>query len=461
MTKGKSTNVGSTIVLFLLAGAILAVPVLVGLLRVGRPPVIAIKPALAAIGRRTPVTIDVSEPVRGLSRVSVEVVQGERRTTLVERGYDPRGAFAFWGSLNAQDTIKLDIGKDTVSDLQAGQVTVRVTAHRAPTWLRHPDPAVQEVTLPVRLTPPTLQVLSSPTYVAQGGCEIVVYKVGESSTRDGVQSGKWWFPGFPVPGGAKDDRFALFAVPYDMAVPTVRLVAADAAGNAAERSFVDQFFPKPVKGDTIQLTDAFLSKVVPEILGQTPSLQGGTNELESYLKINRELRTQNNDALKEISAKSTPSFLWNRPFLPMLNGKVMAAFADRRTYIFQGREVDRQDHLGFDLAVTKHAPVPAANSGVVALARYFGIFGNAVVIDHGYGLMSLYGHLSTIGVKEGQKVNRGDTIGNTGETGLAGGDHLHFTTMLQGLPVNPVEWWDPHWIQDRIAAKLPALHFDK
>ena len=107
-------------------------------------------------------------------------------------------------------------------------------------------------------------------------------------------------------------------------------------------------------------------------------------------------------------------------------------------------------------SVTEHAADHASNSGKVVLARFFGIYGNAVIIDHGYGLMSLYGHLSSIGVKEGQTFERGQEIGRSGQTGLAGGDHLHFTMLLQGLPVNPVEWWDPHWIQDRIARKLGA-----
>jgi murein DD-endopeptidase MepM/ murein hydrolase activator NlpD len=97
---------------------------------------------------------------------------------------------------------------------------------------------------------------------------------------------------------------------------------------------------------------------------------------------------------------------------------------------------------------------------VVAYANFFGIYGNAVVIDHGYGLQSIYGHLSSIAVSEGQKVSRGDIIGKTGETGLAGGDHLHFCTLLQGIPVNPVEWSDSHWIKDRIAKKMgPAFPF--
>ena len=95
-------------------------------------------------------------------------------------------------------------------------------------------------------------------------------------------------------------------------------------------------------------------------------------------------------------------------------------------------------------------------------ARYFGIYGNCVVIDHGYGLLSLYGHLSSISVEEGQAVERYETIGRSGETGLAGGDHLHFTILLHGLPVNPQEWWDAHWIHDRLKLKLgAALPFER
>ena len=134
----------------------------------------------------------------------------------------------------------------------------------------------------------------------------------------------------------------------------------------------------------------------------------------------------------------------------------MSHFADRRTYMYQGKPVDHQDHLGFDLASVQHAPVPAANRGVVVLAHFHGIFGNAVVLDHGHGLMSLYAHLSVISVQEGQTVDRGAILGQSGATGLAGGDHLHYTTLLQGLPVNPVEWWDPHWIHDRLKEKLGA-----
>jgi murein DD-endopeptidase MepM/ murein hydrolase activator NlpD len=136
------------------------------------------------------------------------------------------------------------------------------------------------------------------------------------------------------------------------------------------------------------------------------------------------------------------------------NSKVEASFADHRTYFYKGKEVDQQVHLGFDLAVTEHIPVLAANAGIVVNADWLGIYGNCVIIDHGQGVQSLYGHLMSFDVKPGDKVTRGQQIGRSDSTGLAGGDHLHFTMLVGGQMVNPVEWWDPHWIADRVERKL-------
>jgi murein DD-endopeptidase MepM/ murein hydrolase activator NlpD len=291
----------------------------------------------------------------------------------------------------------------------------------------------------------------------------VVYRVGATATRDGVRAGAFFFPGSPLPGGGKDDRLAIFGVPWDLAEEAgLRLRAEDDAGNAAEVAFVDRFFPRPPARDRIVLDDAFLAKVVTEIRLQTPSLPDRGSLLENYLEINRDLRRTNAEELMALAPRSAGTFLWTEPFLPLPNAQVMSAFADRRTYLYQGREVDTQTHLGFDLAVVAHTPVPAANRGVVLVARYFGIYGNTVVVDHGLGLATLYAHLSSVEVKEGQPVERGAILGRTGATGLAGGDHLHFTTLVRGLPVNPIEWWDAAWIRDRVAAKVgPAgLAFD-
>jgi len=450
--------------MILLAAAIL-VPVAclgIGILAVGPLPEIRIAPGAKSIGRRTPIVVEVKEPGRGLSHVKIELQQGERVDVLAERQYTPRSAFAWWGDRTSQDTFSLEVGRDSIAGLRNGEASLRVVAARVPTWLRRPDPAIAVQVMTVRLTPPALSVLSTKTYAAQGGCEAVVYAVGPTSVKDGVEVGDLWFPGFPLPGGSSADRFALFALPYDQTDPKPRLVAVDDAANRAETSFVDLFFPKPFKTDTIQVTDAFMEKVVPSIMANSPEVTDRGGLLENYLEINGELRRKNAGTLRNLARNSRSEFLWNSPFMMMPNAKVMSAFADRRTYTYEGRVVDHQDHLGYDLAVTRRADVPAANGGIVVLARYFGIYGNTVVLDHGYGLSSLYAHLAALQVKEGDRVTRGQILGQTGETGLAGGDHLHFTVLLQGLPVNPVEWWDGHWIADRIARKLgSALPFQE
>jgi murein DD-endopeptidase MepM/ murein hydrolase activator NlpD len=441
-------------IVILLLSVVLLVFVAQGIFRAGSSPDIKIMPATPFVGKRTPVKIELSEPRRGLTHVKVEIDQGGKTATLADTSYQFGSQFSLWGSKTVRDVLAVEAGRQALPSLAAGPATIRVTAGRAGTWLRHPAPTIEEIILPVQLTPPSLQVTSTQTYVAQGGCEVVTYRVGESSVRDGVRAGSWWFPGYPLPGGGKQDRFAFFAVPYDMEQPDVRLIAEDAAGNGAERSFIDQFSPKSFRSENVEITDAFLGKVVPEILAQSPELKDQGNLLDNYLAINRNLRLKNSETLKSLARKSANAFLWSNPFLSMPNGKAMASFGDKRTYLFQGKVIDHQDHLGYDLAVSKQAPIPAANAGIVVYAGFFGIYGNAVVIDHGYGLMSIYGHLSSIAVTEAQKIARGEIIGKTGETGLAGGDHLHFCTLLQGLPVDPVEWWDGHWIKDRVAKKL-------
>jgi murein DD-endopeptidase MepM/ murein hydrolase activator NlpD len=454
--QSKIVRTGLLILIAIAAGFVCALAAF----RVGPLPALEVEPELPVIGRRTPVAIIAAEPVGGLSTVRVEVLQGGRMQVVAERLHTPRAPWQFWGTRDERDEFTVEIGRDTIEGLVEGPATIRVTADRAPAWLRTPPPAVVEITLDVKVRPPTLEVLSTKTYAAQGGAEAVVYRVSSDSVRDGVRAGDWFFPGFALPGRA-GERFALFGIPYDLADSAqIRLVAADAVENASEIAFVDKFFPKPFDHETITLSESFMTRVVPPILANTPELKDQGSPLANYLLVNRELRQRNAQELVEYSTKSKPQFLWSRTFLQMPNAKVMSSFADRRSYVLDGREVDQQDHLGFDLASTKHAEIPAVNDGVVLMARYFGIYGNTVLIDHGYGLTSLYGHLSQIGVKEGDAVGRGQIIGRSGQTGLAGGDHLHFTMLLQGLAVNPREWWDSHWIHDRLKLKLrDALPF--
>ena len=141
-------------------------------------------------------------------------------------------------------------------------------------------------------------------------------------------------------------------------------------------------------------------------------------------------------------------------FHPFTNTAVESAFADQRTYIYKGKEVDQQVHLGFDLASFTGTPIVSANRGKVLFADELGIYGNCVIIDHGMGVQSLYATSRRSTSRPAQMVEKEQQIGRSGMTGMAGGDHLHFTMLVNGQMVNPVEWWDAHWIEDRILRKL-------
>jgi murein DD-endopeptidase MepM/ murein hydrolase activator NlpD len=261
--------------------------------------------------------------------------------------------------------------------------------------------------------------------------------------------GKYTFRSFPKPG-AKTERFALFAFPWDVPANTVPLVyVRNPAGAEVTAKFWFKLFPKRFRKRDLDINDSFLEKVDSQIDGSATG-----DLLTRFLKLNGELRRQNNQVLADLRLKSADHFLWTAPFQQMMNTKVESQFADVRSYVYHGKKVDEQVHLGFDLSSVKNASVPAANDGKIVFADNLGIYGNCILVDHGYGLQSIYGHLSQMDVKVGQSVTKNQIMGKSGSTGLAGGDHLHFSMQLDGVQINPVEWWDGHWIHDRIQGKL-------
>ncbi|MCX6625580.1 MAG: M23 family metallopeptidase, partial [Acidobacteria bacterium] len=307
----------------------------------------------------------------------------------------------------------------------------------------------------VNSKPPAVFADALQHYINQGGCELVTFTVSGYWTEAGVKVGNYKFRSFPMPGKAQSDqrseRFALFAYPWNTPDGTVPVVyARNPAGNEVEARFWFKLFPKPFRTRDIDIDDRFLEKVVNQI-----DTGGQGTILERFLRINGELRRSNNQELAALRARTAEHWTFNAAFQQLGNSKVESMFADTRNYIYQGKKVDRQTHLGYDLSVTQGVGVTAANDGSVVLARNLGIYGNCIVVDHGYGLQSIYGHLSRIDVKEGDAVKKGQEMGKSGSTGLAGGDHLHFTMQADGVQVTPIEWFDMHWLQDRIYSKVP------
>jgi murein DD-endopeptidase MepM/ murein hydrolase activator NlpD len=136
----------------------------------------------------------------------------------------------------------------------------------------------------------------------------------------------------------------------------------------------------------------------------------------------------------------------------------MSRFAEQRRYFTEGNEISQATHYGFDLASHAQASIGAANRGRVVFAGDLGIYGNCVLVDHGMGMTSLYAHLTEITVQADQFVERNQSVGTSGATGLAGGDHLHFAILVGGTYVDPLEWWDANWIKSHVDARLQASH---
>jgi murein DD-endopeptidase MepM/ murein hydrolase activator NlpD len=350
------------------------------------------------------------------------------------------------------------VGRKPIPALQEGKATLEITAlNNSWGWFFRGGRARLALDLPVRFVPPRVEVMTTQHYINQGGCDMVVFKVSPGTTESGVQVGDYFFPSWAVKDSMAETRMCVFAYPYNVDPKTpARVVARDNAGNETLANFTYEVFPKKFHTDTLNITDDFLSRIVPPIMSQSPEVEDRGSLLKNFLEINGPLRKADAQKLIALSKKTAPHFLWSQPFVQLSNSKVEASFADYRTYVYNGQVIDHQTHLGFDLAVNQHTPVVAANDGVVVHAGWFDIFGNAIILDHGCGLQTLYGHLSGIDVKVGDTVKRGQVIGHSGQTGLAGGDHLHFTVLLDGIPVNTIEWWDAHWIHDRIQAKLES-----
>ena len=236
----------------------------------------------------------------------------------------------------------------------------------------------------VILAPPRVVADDAQHYINQGGMELAVMTPGGSWNEAGVKVGKYTFRSFPLPGppGAalRHVRLSLGPAGQPYAAWCSR---ATWPARKPPRQFWFKLFPKKFRIRDFPIDDALMAKLVNQI-DPDGTLAPGPDMLSRFLKINGEMRRKNNQQLADLRLKTEEKILWNGPFLHW--GKEESMFADVRNYIYHGKKVDQQVHLGFDLSDTANAPVHVANDGRVVWAADLGIYGNCVVVDHGYAL---------------------------------------------------------------------------
>ena len=385
--------------------------------------------------------IKVEDQKSGIAEVQVEVTQKGKSVILLSEKYPKE-------THRVEKTLTL---RPLPKDLQDGEAQIKISA-KDHSW-NWGNPVVLEKKAIIDTTPPQLAVLGAQHYANRGGAGMITYQISEEAPLNGVKVGDLFFRGFGV---AKDRYLAYFAIPVDSSSNTSTLaIAEDHAGNKTNSGFRLMIRPKAFPKDKIQITDSFLNNLLPYFTEKDPNLKG--SPLEIVLAVNRNQREKDHQEIKRLCQESAMQPLWSGLFLRLPNAKPMASFAQDRTYVYNGKEVDRQLHVGVDLASFAQAQIPAANSGRVVFAGPLGIYGNTVMIDHGCGLFSMYSHLGRIETEVHKEVKKGDPLGRTGSTGMAGGDHLHFAMLINGVFVNPIEWWDEHWIKDNIERKMRWL----
>jgi murein DD-endopeptidase MepM/ murein hydrolase activator NlpD len=405
------------------------------------PGVVSLTPPPRFVGARTALVFTLEATRGNVARVEIRVVQGATSAIVAKRE----------GTVGRRVEVPVVLESATLG-LREGSASLDVWA-RDDFWrpLRLHDRPVANYPVTVDLTPPKLELLGATQYVAPGGSGLVVFRVTGAS-RTTVSAGTLAEPSFAWGPPERGARIALIALPWDT-TRGVRLAitAEDEAGNVASRGIASELRPRRFPRDTIEIKDTFLQEKVPELLPQRAASQ---SLVDGFLVINRDLRREAEETKRRIGTSTADAPLWEGPLLQPRRTKVFANFAERRSYRYGGREIDTQVHYGYDLASTKQSPVPAANRGAVVFAEPLTIYGNTVIVDHGLGLQTLYAHLSSIEVKVGDKVTKGQELGRTGATGLAMGDHLHFEVLIHGTSVTPIEWWDAKWIHDHIAKPL-------
>ncbi len=303
---------------------------------------------------------------------------------------------------------------------------------------------------------PTANVVDNSRYIRQGGSAVVVVKVEDKNLADAYITFNDEIKFKLIPFYKKNYYVALIA--WDMSIPyedfdRVSLVAIDKAGNKTTAKVPLYIQKLRIKKDNINISEKFIDDVSTHVLEQM-NMEVPSDLTARFIKQNDELRAKNIATIRKavmdnFDTTMIDNFHINR-FKRLRGSKTVAGFAEQRTYYLNGEKIDKQWHLGLDMASVRQAPIKVSNVGKVIFNNYLGIYGNAIIIDHGMGLASLYAHTSTQYVNLGEEVKANQKIATTGTTGAVMGDHLHFGILVQGIEVNPIEWMDRNWIRTRI-----------
>lgn len=335
-----------------------------------------------------------------------------------------------------------------------------------------------ESSLPLRVDfrKPKIEVLSTQHNARIGGSQMVFYKTfDEDLALSGVKVGSQIFLGYPATSVDKDFsdpnvKVAIYALDLELdkeARSHVKLFAEDKVGNAVSEDFYNKVQDRTSRDVPVKLSEDFMRDRIVDLAGKARNKirdteeSGGTAEerlIQDFKLVNERLRLNNEAEITSLVLKSPRhEAYWDGPFVRQ-SSTVQQPFGNLQVFSYEGKVLGKARSLGDELLLPRgQDEVYAANGGIVAFAQDVGIYGWAVGIDHGLGVVSIYARLESPLVQKGAVIEKGQVIGKAGRTGFARNKQLYFEMRVQGVPVDPAEWFDAAWFYGHLGAKIKEV----
>jgi len=352
-------------------------------------------------------------------------------------------------------------------DLQEGDLLLLISAFDRSFWA---NGSRKNLALLVDYTRPSIQVVTRQHNAVLGGSELVFYTVsGKGEVFSGVKAGEWLFPGFPARDLAPvfDQfptlHFAFFPVPleFERDVDIITLFARDAVGNLSGTSINYRVLKRNYPERKVQLESELsreqITAIARDYLKRNPKKDIASmpdSLAEQFRLVNHDSRRYLEEQLSLLFQRPKRTKYWSGSFARQVGSSPKGRFGEFRKFFIGDELVAKDRNPGADLASIGRAVVRAGNGGIIIFAADLGLYGKTVIVDHGFGLTTLYAHMGKVLVEEGQEVLKGEALGEMGSTGLARGNFLHYETRVHGIPVRPEEWWDRDWVEDHIEQKI-------
>jgi len=309
---------------------------------------------------------------------------------------------------------------------------------------------VKKFVLKIDKKRPKLNIINNSYKISKGGSALVIFKLKDENLAEFYIEGNHGKKFIPQAFYKEGYYISLLAWPVMDNSFRATIVAIDLAGNVAKMHVPLYLKEKSYRVSKIKLSDKFLKGKIADLAEEFEETQGVVEPIEQFKIINEDVRERNEKLIHKITSvvkdEQIDTFKINKMY-PLRNAKVVAYFGDHRKYYYRGEKVSEAYHLGLDLASNAMATIKPQNSGEVVYADDNGLYGNMPVISHGLGLYTIYGHCSSLKINVGDTITKNEVIANTGKSGYAMGDHLHFGVLVQGIEVRPQEWMDKQWIK--------------